>query len=376
METRARYVLIGLFTILGFLSAFGFVLWLAKVQLDRTYAQYDLLFETVSGLSPAAAVTYNGIDVGRVLAIDLDRDDPALVRVRIEIAAGTPIRADTVGTLSSQGVTGVAYISLEGGTADSDPLRTVPPADVPVIRTQRSVVQDLLITGPDLLAQANALIAEVRGFATPENREAIAGILANLRDATGRIDALATRAEATLDRVDSALVAAEQGFASADGLLRRDLPAVVADVRSAVDSTTRAMEGVRAVAQGDVQDLPARIGTLIDEASIRIEALATRLDGALAAAESSFSSVDTLLDRDIPDLVAGVRTAVDSTAGAMEGVRTLTQGTLPQLSIQIGALIQDASKLVSTVDSLARRIGSDPGRFLLGNDTPEYRRSQ
>jgi len=298
METRARFVLIGLFTILGFLAALGFVLWLAKVQLDRTYARYDILFGTVAGLSQTAAVRYNGVDVGKVLTIALDRNDPALVRVRIEIFASTPVRSDTIATLASQGVTGVSFIALEGGTAEADRLVAIPPAQVPVIQSERSVVQDLLITGPDLLAEATALIAEVRGVVTPENQRAVAAILENVRAATGRIDALASRAEATLARIDAALSAAESGLASVDGLLAAEVPAAIVDFRAAAVSTGAAMDAVRALSQSD----------------------------------------------------------------------------LPQLSGRIGGLIGDASAVIATFGALARQIGNDPGRFLLGNGTPEYRR--
>ena len=120
METRARFVLIGLFTILGLVAMLGFVLWLAKVQIDRTYAQYDILFGTAAGLSQTAAVRYNGVDVGSVVAIALDRDDPALVRVRIEIFASTPVRTDTIATLASQGVTHVLF-SPRVASPDLDP---------------------------------------------------------------------------------------------------------------------------------------------------------------------------------------------------------------------------------------------------------------
>lgn len=344
METRARFVLIGLFTVVGVLAALGFVLWLAKVQLDRTYAQYDVLFENVSGLSPAAAVRYNGIDVGRVLTIALDREDPALVRVRIEVFASTPVRADTIATLASQGVTGVAFIALEGGTVGADRLQAVPPAEVPVIQSERSVVQDLMITGPDLLAEATALIAEVRGFATPQNREAIAGILSNLNDATGQIERITARAEATLSRVDAALAAAESSFVSADGLLAQDIPALFADLESAVDSTTGAMDSIRGLARDDLPALSAKVGSF--------------------------------LDRDVPALLADLKSAAESAAGAMDSIRGLAQRDLPTLSAQVGTLIGDASKVIGAFDGLARQIGNDPGRFLLGTSTPEYRRSQ
>lgn len=293
METRAHFVLIGLFTILGLLGALGFTLWLAKVQLDRTYAQYEIVFATVAGLSQTGAVRYNGIDVGKVLSLEQDRSDPALVRVRIEIYASTPVRTDTIATLASQGLTGVAFIALEGGSAEADRLRPVPPATVAVIRSEMSVVQDLMITGPDLLAEATALIGEVRAFTTPQNRDAVVAILQNLQQATERIDALATRAEATLDRADAALVVAE-------GLMKDELPALAAKAEATLSSAT----------------------------------------------------------------------------GATEAVRELARGGLPQLSAEVSALIADASGVIATFDALARKIGSDPGRFLLGNETPDYRRTE
>jgi phospholipid/cholesterol/gamma-HCH transport system substrate-binding protein len=119
METRARYILVGIFTLLSLVAALGFILWLAKVQIDRTYAQYDIVFDTVAGLGQASAVQYNGVDVGKVLNIALDRFDPSLVRVRIEIYASTPIRQDTMATLASMGVTGVSFVALAGGIADA-----------------------------------------------------------------------------------------------------------------------------------------------------------------------------------------------------------------------------------------------------------------
>ena len=50
METRANFILIGAFTLFGILGSLGFFLWLAKVEVDRQYAYYDVLFTDVSGL--------------------------------------------------------------------------------------------------------------------------------------------------------------------------------------------------------------------------------------------------------------------------------------------------------------------------------------
>jgi phospholipid/cholesterol/gamma-HCH transport system substrate-binding protein len=301
METRARYILVGAFTLLSFVAALGFILWLAKVQIDRTFAQYDILFDNVSGLGQGSAVYYNGIDVGDVLNIAMDLENPSLVRVRIEIYASTPVRMDTMATLASQGVTGVSYVALEGGSPQSERLVVIPPNVVAIIPSKPSVVQGLITDAPDLLAEAIALMRDIRGFTTEENTKAIAAILKNVESATARIDTMATRtetvmisAEATLARLDAVLVEAKTTFESGNGVIQQDLPALVADLRSAA--------------------------------------------------------------RDIGQTAAGLE----------EFART----GLPAF----GALASEARGVVAGIGALAERIGNDPGRFLLGTQTPAYRR--
>jgi len=269
METRARYILVGSFTLFGLLAALGFILWLAKVEIDRTFAQYDILFDTVAGLGQASAVRYNGVDVGKVLTIELDRANPALVRVRIEVFASTPIRVDTMATLASQGVTGVSFVALEGGRAESERLLAEPPADVPIIPSEPSVVQGLITDAPDLLAEAIALMEDIRGFTTPENRTAIAEILKNVETATARIDSMATqtetvmaKAEATLTRADAALEQAEKAFASANTVIGADIPDLMAALKATLADIRRSASGL---ADFTSTGLP-RFSTLAQEA--------------------------------------------------------------------------------------------------------------
>lgn len=301
METRARYVLVGLFTLFSLLAALGFMLWLAKVQIDRTYSQYDIVFDTVAGLGQASVVRYNGVDVGKVLTIELDRRDPALVRVRIEVNATTPIRSDTVATLASQGVTGVSYVALEGGSAESDRLVIVPPADVPVIMSKPSVVQGLITDAPDLLAEAISLMKDIRTFTTPENGAAITAILKNVEAATARIDDVATRTE-------TVLAAAEVTLANADA--------------------------------------------------------------ALAEAEATFANANTVIEADVPGLIDKLGKAIDSVDQFAAGLEDFSKNGLPQF---VG-LAREARTMVANIGALTDRISSDPGRFLLGTQTPAYRR--
>ncbi len=187
METRANYVLIGAITLIGILATFGFFIWLASFEVDRQYDRYDILFDDVSGLSRAANVNFNGIAVGQVVSMAMDKDNPSKVRVRIEVDANTPVLKNTTAQLRSQGVTGVSYVALSGGIGDSEPL-VDPDGGVPVIVGQRSLVDQLSEDAPDLLSEALKVIRDIQTFTGGENQAYVAGILKNLDAASGQLD--------------------------------------------------------------------------------------------------------------------------------------------------------------------------------------------
>jgi phospholipid/cholesterol/gamma-HCH transport system substrate-binding protein len=300
METRARYILVGAFTLLSLVAALGFLLWLARVQINRTYAQYDIVFDTVAGLSEASVVRYNGVDVGNVLAIALDTQNPALVRVRIEINANTPVRVDTVATLASQGVTGVSFVALEGGSPSSDPLVAEAPSWVPLIASKPSVVQELTTAAPDLLKEAIALLEDIREFTTPENTAAITEILKNVESVSARVDDVAGRAEALIAGAETTLARAE---------------------------------------------------------------------AALGEAETTFAGVNTILRDDMPGLVADLKSTIADVGRTATGLEDFARTGLPEY----GNLAAEARSVIASFGALANRINSDPGRFLLGTQTPTYR---
>jgi len=260
METRARYVLIGLFSVLAMLAGLGFFLWLAKVEINRRYAQYDILFDDVTGLGQASAVSYNGVTVGKVISIALDRSDPAKVSVRIEIAAETPIREDTIAKLASQGVTGVSFVALEGGSPDSPRLTRQNGAPLPVITVELTNVQGLIQDAPDLLSEAIDLLRELSRFTTEENRASVAGIIGNIESTTGRLDAVMTNLTETsadisvaadriaqfADTLGPIAVKMDAALTSANEIITNRVPDVIDRIDSAVAEIADNLEQIEA----------------------------------------------------------------------------------------------------------------------------------
>jgi phospholipid/cholesterol/gamma-HCH transport system substrate-binding protein len=188
METRAHHVLIGAFTIGVFLLALGFVLWMSKSSTDSAWRDYDIVFtEAVTGLSVGGLVQYNGIKVGEVKALSLAPEDPRKVIARVRLDAAAPVREDTRAKLGLQGVTGLAFIQLSGGSPQSKPLLPTNEHPVPVIPSEESALSKLLASGSDIMVTANDIMLRVDRMLSNENLERVSSTLQNLDELTGAL---------------------------------------------------------------------------------------------------------------------------------------------------------------------------------------------
>src|SRR5258706_9730376 len=115
METRANYVLLGVFTIAMGLATIFFSLWISKAQFAES-ATYDIVFQgPISGLAKGGDVRFNGIKVGDVKSLRIDPEDAQRVVARVGIDVHTPVRTSSEAQLEGLGLTGVTLIQLTAG---------------------------------------------------------------------------------------------------------------------------------------------------------------------------------------------------------------------------------------------------------------------
>ncbi|RVC66454.1 MCE family protein, partial [Mesorhizobium sp. M2A.F.Ca.ET.046.02.1.1] len=92
METRANYVIVGIFTLGAILAAFAFVYWTAAIGDRGETAMLRVRIPgSASGLSRGSLVLFNGVRVGDVKNVYIDGDDPTVAIADAEIARWTPI---------------------------------------------------------------------------------------------------------------------------------------------------------------------------------------------------------------------------------------------------------------------------------------------
>ena len=140
MEPKANYLLAGSFVLVLSIVTLGLVVWLGKSDYRGVYDRYySYMRQSVSGLSVNSSVKYRGVDVGRVKDIALNPENTEEVRLTLDILQGTPIKTDTIATLETQGLTGLATLNLEGGSREAPALVVEPGQEIPVIPSRTSL---------------------------------------------------------------------------------------------------------------------------------------------------------------------------------------------------------------------------------------------
>lgn len=232
MESKVNYALVGAFAIMLGISFVILMLWLAG---RGYYLEYDTYLayvrESVSGLSIDAPVKYRGVEVGKVKEIRLAPGNPEVVTLTLDIQRGTPIKEDTMALLSVQGVTGIAFLDLTGGSRNSPLLEAKPGEPYPVIKTEPSLFKRLDTTLNSVVAKFNGLAESANAVLDQDNRQALKNILANVDSVTSVLaehsaslsagmDSLAKTAEST-GKVSAELGETLPRFASAAEALEK-----------------------------------------------------------------------------------------------------------------------------------------------------------
>jgi phospholipid/cholesterol/gamma-HCH transport system substrate-binding protein len=417
METRANFVLIGAFTLAGFAVLLLFLMWFARIELDRQYDYYDTDFPSVSGLSSASSVRFAGLPVGQVVDVSLSPDQSGRVRVRIEVAADTPVRTSSVATIESQGVTGVSYVGLSAGDP-RDPLLSATSADqVPQIPAGRSALQTLTEGAPEIIDELLSVSRQLGEILGAANQARIATTLANIEAAsgelgrslesfstvsetiatsaeeiagfTGRLEGvaesaetalasvteLADRAQATLDTGDAALVSGRAALDAAELFVRQDLPVLADDLAAAATGIRQQVDEIGATAQVALDEI-RRTGALAADRLAEAEATVAAADRVLGDASRTLASVDGAAQRfdsflavDGAALVADARGLLADAGRMADAAALIAETDLPDLV----AAIRSAT---GTAESVLAQVGTDLGAAAgridgLSNDASE-----
>jgi len=301
METRANYVLIGFFTLAVLACGFGFVMWFQSLHAAKQRSPLRIVFEgPASGLRTGANVNFNGIRIGEVTSVKID--DPKRVIALAAIDKSAPIRQDTLVGLEFQGITGVAAISLKGGSPDAP---EVQPGEkgIPTLTADLSATQDIMESVRSSVQTLNRLVND--------NQEAVRTSLRNLEAFTAalaknsdRIDSIMTGVDALVGGKDGGqLTASVKSIKDLADNLDKRTAEISAGVNKFIASGTKDFSGLMAEGRRTLED--------IDRAVNNFDRNPTRV---LFGASNSDSSQPAPQPRSVVRVPSEGRSAADARA--------------------------------------------------------------
>jgi phospholipid/cholesterol/gamma-HCH transport system substrate-binding protein len=264
MTDKHRQLRVGLFTIVALglvavvLIAFGGLqFWHHR---DHFFVVFD---RSVMGLTHGSQVYMNGIEVGEVDGVQLDRTDLGRVRVEVALDPDTPVRTDTRAFLSMAGITGLKVIDLSGGSLTAAPVApggTIAAGEGTLDKLQRQAetLADqtgvLMQRAGQLVNSANHVIANLDAMTDPE---AIRAIVDSTRHTTAQLETASRGIAAmvaenrvalrrSLDAVAGAATSATSVIDERVAGLVDNANALVGDVRGIVHSNETVLQGATA----------------------------------------------------------------------------------------------------------------------------------
>ncbi len=329
MNAKVSYVAVGLFVLALGVALIASILWISTGGPRQVYDLYvAYMTDSVSGVSRDGAVKYRGVEVGKVSELALDPDNPERVRVLLKIERGTPIKEDTFATLEMQGLTGLAYISLVGGSQQSPPLRAKKGQAYPEIPSKPSRLEQLSTTVFSLLATLAETSSRLSALLDQTNRHELGQTLANLQSFTHMLTSESQTIAQALGDFSVAMRNTQQASVR--------LPALVAHLDQAAITVTDMANEVAAT-------------------SLKV----TEVGSNFAEAGAKMAEAGTV----VTELGSNLNQSITSGGQRLE---QFTRDTLPEAQLLVHELRQAAASLRRLIEQLE----SNPSILLYGAPQP------
>jgi phospholipid/cholesterol/gamma-HCH transport system substrate-binding protein len=318
METRANYVAVGAFVIVLLAGAAAVMIWIIGNQFNAKLAYFHMSFAgSVSGLTKDAAVRYNGVPVGKVTDIAIDKNNPNHISVIVALDPGTEIRRDAVSSLASQGLTGGSYIEISGGTSGSPPYVNDYQPPGPLIQSRTGGLQSIFDKAPEVMEKLLSIEDQIHDVLGGKNRASIDETVENIRKLSA---VLASHSE---------------------------------QVGAILDNTADATQQVATLARSANQ-LIARTGNVVDHV------------------DHAFQSFDTASTK-VGSLAGKGDKLMDNLNGTVTDMRPGLRDLSQRGERQLEQLIVNANDFIIRVGRVVDELESNPSKFLLGDHNEGYK---
>jgi phospholipid/cholesterol/gamma-HCH transport system substrate-binding protein len=281
--TKAERIRLGIFILTMSLFVLGVAAFLIGKKITEKYVPYKTRFiESVDGLNPGAKVKLNGIVVGQVISLAVDKADLAAVIVNFEVSAGTPVKTTmTANLIGGISLTGLKSIELSGGTPNDPDARK---GDF--IQSSVSGLKQITGQAENIAEKIEDLLNNLLSITNDYNQKRIMNIATNIDNISAKIDTFFVKNSNDINQIP------------------KQVKLVLENTNSAI-AELKALEGSTAFAIAKLDTLVSHTDKKIQ--NLQLEAAVKSIDDAAKSAELLAKRGDQLIYRNQEDLSVMVR---------------------------------------------------------------------
>jgi len=173
-----------------FIFGIGVVLLLTALLVGNRLLKredcYITRFEdmSVAGLSEGSTVKFQGMNIGTVSEISVDKDNTSVVQVAFCLKPGVPIKEGTKTQLGSIGITGLKFLELKGGGQG---------ANIPVggeIPSERSGWEEITGKASVIAEKLESILNQLNEALQGVKKDDVETIVKNVNGISGSLDEL------------------------------------------------------------------------------------------------------------------------------------------------------------------------------------------
>jgi len=194
---------------------------IANLQLRGGLVSYKTYFTFAGGVEKGTVVRFGGRKAGRVTDVRPWAEDPTRVEVLLDVLPTTPVRTDSVASISSLGMLGENYLEIAPGKKDAPPLpaggtiQSIEAMDFSALTRRVGAVADssqLLIADLHknlnlISAKADQLLVNLNELTGEKNRKSFEELLARsnkmVADEAPKIDRTVDTLERTAQKIET-----------------------------------------------------------------------------------------------------------------------------------------------------------------------------
>lgn len=349
MITRSEKLRLGVFLVTSFALLGATVIVLTGLRLSEKTEKYTVKFEeSVSGLEIGAQVKYNGVRVGQITDIRIDKSNLHRVIATLALREGTPVKADTTAVLVSMGITGLRFVELTGGTQGSS---VIPPGSE--IKSGQSFMGALEGKAQDIAVKIEVALHKLNTVLSEENISNITEIVDNVASLSKNLNTLVSdNSEKIGEIIENTKVASAH------------LKSTAASASSAAEN----MDGMIAESRPRVREIFASV----DDTAASFKKAARsfqRVDKVLGDISQTLDQFNQEIKKaDVGKLVAGAQNTVAEAESTMKGLRRVVDASREDVHVTIRSL----RRAMRNIELLSSDLKNQPS-LLINSKPPKPR---